>query len=445
MTDWFLASVYGALGGAGGGMLGVSVMLAAQLGYYQTKKNGMTPSYSTTTLQGQQIRLIPPGKKVKEVAIVKAVTPEFVVVEYEDQRLGTQEIPRLYFDTRSEAERKKGQDWYEVKRRAVCGKCVQHEAEGCFTGCTVGTGVALCDEALMQGQVHPCAVTPDAAIVGCILAGACQGGRICWKSRKHARAKEERKKRAEEQARQRDKENQERQGQGFQPPVQGIVVGGETQHAEVYQGEYEYSAPMPEYSPYPATALGNPYATAYDANPYGKQVVYPDDAPQYPTRGSRGVGSNVSGGSRSRLSTGPTPSRVARGVAAADHSLAGDAEMSGYWEEKQRRQRIQRLLDQGGDPTAEEHRSLFDRHSAYETEGSHVSNRQTNRKSRSVVSSETADLVSLRGSQVGASSVAYNSQDEYATRSPGLSATSQSRVRAPGPTTRLGVRSSAGW
>lgn len=425
-------------------MLGMSVMIAAQLGYYGHKKSGMTPSYSTTVLPGTQIRLIPPGKKVKEMAIVKSITHEFVVVEYEDKRLGTQEISRLYFDTRSEAERQKGQDWYEVKKAAVCGKCVRHEAECCVLGCLVGETVALCDEALMNGQVHPCAVTPDAAMAGCILACACQSGRICWKARKSAAAKEKRKQRAEEQARQRDQETQR------QPPVQGIPLQGRS--AEPYQPEYESAPPTAYENPYPEMAYGNMYGQIPTYNPddvYEKQVVYPDDAPQYPTRGSRGVGSNVSGGSRSRPyagSPGATPSRVARGVAAADHSLAGDAEMSSYWEEKQRRQRIQRLLDQGGDPTAEEHRSLFDRPSAHDTatDVSYVSNRQPRRKTRSAVSSETADLVSLRdsqvgGSQVGGSSVAYNSQDEYATRSPG------SRVRAPGPNTRLGVRSSAGW
>eukprot|EP00756_Hemistasia_phaeocysticola_P001192 Hpha_TRINITY_DN10852_c0_g1::TRINITY_DN10852_c0_g1_i1::g.23198::m.23198 len=439
----FFASMYGGLGGVAGGMVAMSVMIASQLGYYNHKKSGMTPSYSTNVLPGTHIRLIPPGKKNHESATVKAITQEFVVVEYDNERLGTQEVPRLYYDTKSQAERQKGQAWYEVKKAHVCGKCVKHEAEAALCGCLVGAAVANCDEALMNQGVHACAVVPDAACGGLLATCACHGARICWKARKNAAAKEKRKERAKAQARERDRENQRRHPEA----VQGIPL----------PHEEGFDVPPPQHdqhNPYSTAGVGVPYypqpGELYpSAGLAGKQVVYPEDPP---SRGTRGLGSHVSGGSRSRPyagsphRSGASPSRVARGVAAAD-SFAGDAEMSSYWEEKQRRQRIQRLFDQGGDPTAEENRDLFDRRSAPQdtlTDMSHVSNRQPRRKARSAVSSETMDLVSLRDSQMGGSSVAYSSQDEF-TRSPGASAVSQSRARAPGPTTRLGVGSSVGW
>eukprot|EP01062_Namystynia_karyoxenos_P081897 TRINITY_DN9107_c0_g1_i1.p1 TRINITY_DN9107_c0_g1~~TRINITY_DN9107_c0_g1_i1.p1 ORF type:complete len:492 (+),score=121.29 TRINITY_DN9107_c0_g1_i1:188-1663(+) len=476
------ATMVGIGGGALGGIAAVSAMIAAQIGYYKRKSADPVRVLSTATTIGMEVELVPPTHRGQDVAkgTVIAVTHSAVVVRFDDEALGEQEIPREYFDGPANATRSKGQAWYTIKKAYVTSKCCKYEAQACCTGACMGAIAADSDEILMRGGVHPCAVFPDALVAGCCCMLCCHGARICYKAHKNRQAKQNR----EAELARSPQQNGELDPLGYpQPRAEHYAQGVPVDHSAY------------DYGPSEGVPLQQPATVDFTRGTRGAGS---------PSRGTRGVGSPPrayrgmdsgpgadSWGAPSRSPLGgsvhgpASPGGFARrpraAPPAADYdasaetygslprqppaSSAGGSAMDEfndyYWEEKQRREQIRQMFDQGGDPADPQYRHLYQRREpsrlASEVSGSRSAAGRPSRRERGVPSVASADTVELQShvsqgqSQVTQSAVSglYGASGDDLSPSPqyrpgGLraSAGSSPTVR---PGVRLGVGSGTGW
>eukprot|EP01065_Artemidia_motanka_P028596 TRINITY_DN3403_c0_g1_i1.p1 TRINITY_DN3403_c0_g1~~TRINITY_DN3403_c0_g1_i1.p1 ORF type:complete len:401 (+),score=67.85 TRINITY_DN3403_c0_g1_i1:205-1407(+) len=394
------ATLYGALGGALGGMTAVSVMIAAQLGYYKRKSNDAVRVLSTATTTGMRVSLVPLGSRdgEKQDGVITGISRHSIMVQFDDESIGLQDVPRDYWDgPLSDATRAKGQAWYEIKKAYVTAKCCKYEAQACCCGTALGICMAEGDEVLMAGGVHPAAVLPDAFCAGAMCMVCCHCARLGYKACKHAGKKKKEQQNHEEAQRTREALGI-RPLPNDQPDVQGI--------------------PLDEHG-FPVVA---------------KPAV------AEPVRGTRGFGDAATA---SQISRG---SRGVRGAGGDQRSSAAASRMEEvsdyYWEEKQRRQQIQQMFEAGGDPADGRYRHLYQRPPPQmESEAAAAPTRGRRGVQSAVSTADSTDLHSLPPSQVSRGSGMMSSGDESLSRA--------SPVRRPmaRPTgnTRLGVSANAAW
>lgn len=393
------ATLVGAFGGAMGSITAVTLMIAAQLGYYKSHSKHMVPVLSTATTVGMRVRLIPLNGGDAKFGHIEGVTHDVVTVRFDDATgLGTQDIPRGYWDTDADACREKGQAWFEVKKAYMKSKCCEYEGQACCIGACIGMCAADgVDEMVSGGGVHACDVLPDATCAGCMCMMCVHGTRLLCKSMADKRQKD---------ARAAEREGVE------------ATIGRPAPHWDSLQDD--------------EPALGKP-------------VV--DD--QGFTRGTRGI--STGGGLPRRARGSPRSTSTVRRTRGAAQGLdAGDPDpdygLDDYWEEKQRRSQIEQMYEQGGDPTDPQYRHLFQRSQRGDSavSGAPPAARRGRRGVGSALPSaadgDTVDLASgVSQSHVSQSHV---SQSQY-----GHSHVDDSRVPPSPPRSgvRLGVGGGTAW